>query len=236
MARRWPRATWSSSRLTIAKALGFYASKELAAESPRGTSGNWGMLDMVASLQWVHRNVAKFGGDPDNVTIAGQSAGAQAVAMLQTSPLARGLMQRVFAMSSARPSPYVIHDTEEQVERRLAGFSTTLGVNSLAELRALPADRIVAAQLVFYEPNVDNNFFPEQSKATWEAGRQNDVPLMLSTRDEDTNDFVERARWRSTGGRAKNVWFERRRVPEAVSSLDRHGRRPRARRRARAVG
>ena len=175
-------------------ALGFYASKELAAESPRGTSGNWGMLDMVASLQWVHRNVAKFGGDPDNVTVAGQSAGAQAVAMLQTSPLAHGLMQRVFAMSSARPSPYVIHDTEEQVERRLAGFSTTLGVSSLAELRALPADRIVAAQLVFYDPNVDNNFFPEQPKATWEAGRQNDVPLMLSfTRDEDTND-LRRAR------------------------------------------
>jgi para-nitrobenzyl esterase len=175
-------------------ALGFYASKELAAESPLGTSGNWGLLDMVAALQWVHRNVATFGGDPGNVTIAGQSAGAQAVSMLQTSPLARGLMQRAFAMSSARPAPYVIHDTEEQVERRLSGLPTALKVTSLAELRALPADRIVAEQLAFYDPNVDKHFFPEQPYATWEAGRQNDVPLMLSfTRDEDTNE-LRRAR------------------------------------------
>ena len=82
-------------------ALGFMAHPELTAESPRRTSGNWGLLDQVAALQWVNRNIGQFGGDPGNVTILGQSAGSAAVSYLQSSPLARGLIHRAFGMSGS---------------------------------------------------------------------------------------------------------------------------------------
>ena len=170
--------------------IGAYASRELSAESSRGTSGNWGMLDAVAALQWVNRNIDRFGGDPGNVTITGHSFGAQAVSMLQTTPLTRGLINKVFAMSSARPSSYVIHDTQEEVERRYSGLSTSVGAKSLAELRAMPAERLVQAQLRFYDPHVDGYFFPEQPRAIWEAGKQNDVPAILSfAHDEDGSEL-----------------------------------------------
>lgn len=174
--------------------LGAYASRELSAEGPRGTSGNWGMLDMVAALQWVHRNIERFGGDPGNVTITGHSFGAQAVSMLQTTPLTRGLIHRVFAMSSARPSSYVIHDTQEQVERRYSGLAAAVGAKSLADLRATPPDRLVAAQLRFYDPHVDGYFFPEQPQAIWAAGKQNDVPVLLSFAHDEDNSELRRAR------------------------------------------
>ena len=80
-------------------ALGNLAHPELTAESPHHASGDYGFLDQVAALQWVQRNIDKFGGDPGNVTIVGQSAGAMSVSALEASPLAKGLFQRGFAMS-----------------------------------------------------------------------------------------------------------------------------------------
>jgi para-nitrobenzyl esterase len=174
--------------------MGAYASRELSAESPRGTSGNWGMLDVVAALQWVNRNIDRFGGDPGNVTVTGHSFGGQAVSMLQTTPLTRGLIHRVFSMSSARPAPYVVHDTQEEAERRYAGLPAAVGAKTLAELRAVPADRLVQAQLRFYDPHVDGYFFPEQPHAIWEAGKQNDVPAILSFQHDEDNSELERAK------------------------------------------
>jgi para-nitrobenzyl esterase len=173
---------------------GAYASRELDAEGPRGTSGNWGMLDMVAALQWVHRNIDRFGGDPGNVTITGHSFGGQAVSMLQTTPLTKGLINKVFSMSSARPSSYVIHDTQEEVERRYASVPASVGAKSLAEMRAMPADRLVATQFQFYDPHVDGYFFPEQPRAIWEAGKQNDVPAILSFAHDEDNSALKRTR------------------------------------------
>lgn len=119
---------------------GFLALPELTAESPHGGSGNFGLLDMIAALKWVRDNIAAFGGDPRNVTIAGQSAGAVAVNSLLTSPDASGLFSRGIAESGsgmgvpAEP----IHDAEMEGEK----FSKWLGARNLAELRTLPAEKI----------------------------------------------------------------------------------------------
>src|SRR5438045_8161430 len=81
--------------------LGFLAHPDLSRESGYGASGNYGLMDLIFGLQWIRRNIAAFGGDPDNVTVAGQSAGSTLVALLQTSPEARGLFQRLVGMSGS---------------------------------------------------------------------------------------------------------------------------------------
>lgn len=120
---------------------GFFAYPALTKEA--GTSGNYGLLDQIAALQWVKRNIAAFGGDPENVTIAGQSAGAASVHALIASPLARGLFHRAIAQSGsgmglATPA---LADAEKSGER----LASVLGAASLPELRALPPEKLTAA-------------------------------------------------------------------------------------------
>ena len=145
-------------------ALGFLAHPELNAESPRHVSGNYGFLDQIAALRWIQRNIARFGGDPDNVTIMGQSAGSASVCVLQASPLSRGLFHRAVGMSGgalganmgrARPM-----STAEQWGHQL---QLLLKAPSLASLRQLPADRILAVQGTTgrYGPLVDGWFLPQ---------------------------------------------------------------------------
>lgn len=129
-------------------ALGFLALPELSAESGHKASGNYGMMDIVAALQWVKANAAAFGGDPANVTVMGQSAGAWNMSHLQVSPLARGLYRRLIVMSggnfgpSDTPQGVATLDAAEQAGLR---FERSLGAKSLAELRKLPAEAIVSA-------------------------------------------------------------------------------------------
>ena len=119
---------------------GFLALPQLSAESARASSGNYGVLDLIAALQWVHSNIAQFGGDPAAVTIAGQSAGAVAVNDLMACPAAKGLFVRAIAESGSglgvRASPL------EEAEKTGAAFVKRLGTTDLAALRAMPAELV----------------------------------------------------------------------------------------------
>lgn len=172
--------------------LGFMAHPELTAESPRSASGNYGFLDQVAALQWVQRNIARFGGDPANVTIAGQSAGGASVVSLVASPLARGLFHRAFVQSG----PAIGSNTPTLAESEQTGLKVqkAVGAASLAEMRQLPADRIFVVQRDFQfgdsgsvdvKPNIDSYFLPDSVAGIFSAGKQNDVPTLVGfTRDD----------------------------------------------------
>jgi len=131
--------------------LGFLTHPELSAESPHRVSGNYALMDAIAALKWVRANVGAFGGDADNVTIFGQSAGSLLVHYLMISPPARGLFHRVIAQSNADLGPMstaegmaLLKDTEAAG----VAFARSLGATSLAELRRIPAQTISASTLL----------------------------------------------------------------------------------------
>jgi para-nitrobenzyl esterase len=143
--------------------LGFLAYPALTAESPHHASGNYGLLDQIAALKWVHRNIARFGGDPSKVTIFGQSAGAGSVGILMASPVAKGLFQRAITESGlglfrGLDSRKPLAEAEAQGVK----YAERMGAHSLAQLRALPsADFAKAipgmpAGLTGFSSNLDN--------------------------------------------------------------------------------
>jgi len=166
---------------------GFLAHPDLTAESELGTSGNYAILDMIAALEWVNRNIVQFGGDPSNVTIAGQSAGAFAVNYLTACPLAAGLFQRAIAESGAdfvssplRPG-LDLHGAEQMgIE-----FGKQLDAGSIAELRALPAEQIQAAQGGLSSPVIDGTVLPETVMESYRNGHQNNVPVLIGWNGDD---------------------------------------------------
>ncbi len=125
--------------------LGFLALKELSKESKHGVSGNYGLLDQIAALNWVHRNIAAFGGDPANVTIFGQSSGAISTSALAASPLAKGLFHRVIAESGGLFEPVELSGSFQLAGAENDGedFLRHSGAKSLANLRRMPADALV---------------------------------------------------------------------------------------------
>lgn len=180
---------------------GFFCHPTLDEESGRNASGNYGLMDIIASLQWVHRNIAAFGGDPDNVTIFGESAGSWAVSALVAAPSARGLFQRAIGESGAAVpglEPLVTRAEEEKTD--LAFAQKAFGTTSLADLRAIPAKKLLAAALVKPRPRfsfvVDGYVLPENPLAIYEAGRQAHVPLLAGfNRDEgDEHHLLGKAR------------------------------------------
>jgi para-nitrobenzyl esterase len=163
-------------------ALGLLAHPELTAESPNGGSGNSMFLDQIAALKWVQRNISKFGGNPKNVTIFGQSGGARKVMLMLASPLAKGLFHKGIIQSGAKPvgAPLALSEAWGQQ------YFAKLGVATLAEARALPWQDLVDAFLTMPAlpddgMTLDGWFLPDTVPNIFSSGHQNAAPLIIQS-------------------------------------------------------
>jgi len=174
---------------------GFLAHPELSRESPHHVSGNYALLDHIAALEWVKANIVRFGGDPREVTISGQSAGAFSVGYLMTSPLAQGLFVRAIAHSGTVLNRSGIPDLA-QAEQAGVKFTKGFGVpdrGAIAALRKMPAASLIKAMMAsaaFHAseprgPVVDNYVAPEQPALMFQAGREAKVPLLVGNTARD---------------------------------------------------
>jgi para-nitrobenzyl esterase len=174
---------------------GFYAAPQLSDESPDHRSGNYGQLDQLAALHWVQKNIARFGGDPHQVTVAGQSSGSLDICNLIASPLSAGLLQRAILESGTCVDS--IFPTSAEIESANAHFADRLGPNhqpaSLAQLRSLPTQQLLDAaahdDTLDLEPAVDGHFLREQPAATFALGRQLDLPILVGSTANEVSIF-----------------------------------------------
>ncbi|WP_315831623.1 carboxylesterase/lipase family protein [Bradyrhizobium prioriisuperbiae] len=157
--------------------LGFLSHPELAKESPDGTSGNYGLKDMVAALQWVKANVARFGGDPQNVTLYGQSAGAAAISLLMASPKAKGLFQKAIGESGAFGTGERMLD-RAAAETAGVALAEKLKAPSITDMRNLGGDVIVTTGNTS-RPIIDGVFLPRQPSEIFKSGAQMAIPILV---------------------------------------------------------
>jgi para-nitrobenzyl esterase len=176
--------------------LGFLAHPELSAESPDHSSGNYGLLDMIAGLKWIQKNIAAFGGDPDKVTIFGESAGGIAVSMLCASPLAKGLFHGAISQSGGsfgppRPTLFPGENLKRlaDAERTGQAYADTAKVISIAELRKIDADKLPAIRGLAW-PIIDGWVIPDDQYKLYEAGKFNDTPILVGYNSDEGLTFM----------------------------------------------
>ena len=180
MAQKGMVVVTTNYRLNV---FGFLAHPELSAETPYGASGNYGSLDQVAALEWVKQNIAAFGGDPDRITIAGESAGSIGVSTLMASPLSRNLIAGAIGESGAGIHPTMAPVTVSQAEQEGAEFLKQIGVGSIAELRTLSTrevyEKFKETGRFGFPTVIDGHFLPATLPEIFEKGEQAQVPLLL---------------------------------------------------------
>ncbi len=169
--------------------LGFFAHPELTKESDRGASGNYGLMDAIAALEWVQRNIAHFGGDPAKVTIFGQSAGSMAVSCVQASPLAKGLFRAVIGESGASFGGLLAGGSLAQAEEAGVKFAQRMGASSLAGLRAQPASKLITAGFGA-SPINDGYVLPASPLAIFRKGAENRVPALVGSNSDEGRLFA----------------------------------------------
>ena len=178
--------------------LGFFAHPELSSETEQGTSGNYGLLDQIAGLKWIQNNISKFGGDPDKVTIFGESAGGISVSMLCASPLAKGLFRGAISQSGGsfgptRKTSYPGENmkTLAQSEQEGLAYSESMGAKNISELRALDASNFAKPGMMTGGawPIVDGYVIPDDQYKLYEQGKYNDVAVLIGYNSDEGASF-----------------------------------------------
>ena len=163
---------------------GFMAHPELTAESEYGASGNYGNLDQIAALKWIKENIAAFGGDPDNVTIFGQSGGGGYVHTLSTSPLSKGLVNRAISMSASGVASLFEYPTLAKQEQRGLALQEASACRSLAQMRQMPGYMVLYycdMSHQFYDTCIDGYVINEKCADAILAGRHHDIDYMVGS-------------------------------------------------------
>ncbi len=186
MAREGIVVVTTNYRLNV---FGFLAHPELTAESPNAASGNYGHHDQVKALEWVKENIAAFGGDPNHITIGGESAGSISVATLLTSPMSRDLLAGAIGESGAPIYPLYASVPQKEADESGAAFAKTIGSESLAELRAISADslyaRFLRSEIGRFKTVLDGKIFSSAPEEIYEEKKVPSIPLLVGWNSQE---------------------------------------------------
>lgn len=188
LARKGVIVVTANYRLGV---LGFLALPDLSRESPQHVSGNYGLLDQLAALGWVQRNIGAFGGDPTRVTVFGQSSGSISISALTTSPLAKGLFQRAIGESGGLFEPVDLAPGFKLVDAEQDGraFVAKSGARTLEDLRAMPAEDVIKTRFNAHL-TIDGYALPRAPYDAYREGQQNDVDLLIGSNAREGRLFL----------------------------------------------